>query len=358
MISKSVQKEIEIIYIYKFFAAFLIILIHLDLFVHIKISSYINFFAVHFFFVLSGFLYGLKNKNNYSFKSDSEFLKRKLFKLYPLHLLILIIYLILELMKYLLPLIIDISPNYMPFNKNNFDSFLSNIFLMNAFIGNPLSYNGPSWFLSALIYSFIIFLFFKNILKNLIFLFIPLFIFFYIEKYSETYFYTYGFYTILNSLFGLTIGFLLSCLIHLKICKTLNLKIISIITISISLIYNFNINAFITFMFSFILLVSTKYKLKKNFFKFFIIRKLVYLGKISFSIYMLHSLIFWIITQFLNLILKVSVINVNGIYKIDLNIYLSMLVLILSIQIIFYLSNCTYKLIEINLSNYLVNKFK
>ena len=113
--------------------------------------------AVVGFFVLSGYVLTFNYFDKIKNKIDLiNFLKKRFFRLYPLHLFFLLIFLILEFVKYYLNISFNFQSNSMIFKENNLISFFSNLFLLNTF-NNYLSFNLPSWAVSAEFISSIIF---------------------------------------------------------------------------------------------------------------------------------------------------------------------------------------------------------
>lgn len=111
---------------------------------------------VDFFFVLSGFVicYSYREINKYS--DLKSFLKKRIYRLYPLHLIMLMAFLIIECSKILLR-------NYVHINSspdNSISTFFTSLLLLNSvkFPGvTNLSWNYVSWSISAEWISYIIF---------------------------------------------------------------------------------------------------------------------------------------------------------------------------------------------------------
>jgi len=117
---------------------------------------------VDFFFVLSGFVIAL----SYARKINSaqtvwDFQKKRFWRLYPLHLVILLVYLLVECAIYwvsLHPEILQLASNPQPFKVNNLGTFFSNLFLVQAMnLHKGLSFNGPSWSISVEFYTYLLF---------------------------------------------------------------------------------------------------------------------------------------------------------------------------------------------------------
>ena len=105
---------------------------------------------VEFFFLLSGFVlaHGYAFRENLSF---GPFLSARFFRLYPLHLFMLLVFVLLELGKWGALEFFGISFNNMAFtNDYALESILPNLLLVHAWtpFTNPLSFNTPSWSIS------------------------------------------------------------------------------------------------------------------------------------------------------------------------------------------------------------------
>lgn len=113
---------------------------------------------VEFFFVLSGFVmsYGYMTKKNLSFKN---FFIKRTFRIYPLHIFMFSIFIALELVLfYLYQNGLNIKGE--PFSgKNGLSEIIPNLFLLQSWTTytNKLSFNGPSWSISVEYYMYLIF---------------------------------------------------------------------------------------------------------------------------------------------------------------------------------------------------------
>lgn len=113
---------------------------------------------VDFFFVLSGFVITYSYQLMSTRQQLGKFFKKRFFRLYPLHILILLIFVAIELSKHF-------ASGYVHVNKidnvsNNFTTFLTNIFLVNS-VKMPgvhdVSWNVASWSISAEMISYLVF---------------------------------------------------------------------------------------------------------------------------------------------------------------------------------------------------------
>ena len=113
---------------------------------------------VEFFFVLSGFVlaHGYAYRENLAF---GPYLSARLFRLYPLHLFMLIVFICLELGKWVATQYLGISFNNGAFtNDYDLDGLLPNLLLLHAWTPytNPLSFNTPSWSISIEFYMYLL----------------------------------------------------------------------------------------------------------------------------------------------------------------------------------------------------------
>lgn len=122
--------------------------------------------TLSFFIILSGFLLGMSNINkddNLSVNGAIQFVKKHIKKFYPLHILMLILCVLLDLLTFYVKH--DYSKSLTLISK-----FLVDGILVQAFIPKDdwyFSLNGVSWYLSATAFFYIIFIpvFYK--LKNM-----------------------------------------------------------------------------------------------------------------------------------------------------------------------------------------------
>tara|TARA_B000000441_G_C21503870_1_gene211026 strand:- start:7 stop:531 length:525 start_codon:yes stop_codon:yes gene_type:complete len=123
--------------------------------------------AVDFFFVLSGFVIALNYQHLLiKFYEIKNFIKKRFFRLYPLHIILLIIYLAIEILKYFLDYYAGIKSNEPPFSVSNLYTFFTNLFLIQGIIDNQLSYNEVSWSVSFEFYTYIIFALIIFLIRN------------------------------------------------------------------------------------------------------------------------------------------------------------------------------------------------
>lgn len=244
--------------------------------------------SVRFFFILSGFIltHRYADKiltNKFSYKS---YMIRRISKIYPLHLVLtaLGIYLGRSELVY--------SSKYIPLHLILFQSWVPDYY-------SYLSFSGVSWFLSAILFCYMVFpilarhLIFKSkpILYNLIFIIIAIRLFasFIIpEKYLAGYLYISPFFRSFDFIFGVILYFL-----HKKGINKNFYTLLSFLSIGIYLYYH-GIETYhlIWIPLGGIILLFIHYDKEENrFFKLIGSNLFIILGKISFSFFMLHGII-------------------------------------------------------------------
>lgn len=143
----------------RFFSAFYVILYHVRIYSNVEmywLNSFIEsgYLAVDFFFILSGFIlsytYFPKIRNNkFSFK---KFVIRRIARIYPVHIFMLICSLLLLVLSEKIRLV-GYSDSLVGYKL-----LFENIFLIHAWgQGESLSYNQPSWSISVEFFAYLLF---------------------------------------------------------------------------------------------------------------------------------------------------------------------------------------------------------
>lgn len=198
----------------------LVVLFHLSAFSATPVINnefvYNSDLFVDFFFVLSGFVIAYSYQHLKTGPELKRFFKKRFFRLYPLHFIILILFVLIELSKHS-------ASGYVHVNKvenasNNIYTFFTNLFLLNSvkFPGiNDVSWNIASWSISAEMIAYVVFgftiLFINrynlNRLKTIIYLIIALLagvtIYIFTGSFKLTWAFDYGF---LRGIVGFSLG--------------------------------------------------------------------------------------------------------------------------------------------------------
>ena len=308
--------------------------------------------AVQFFFILSGFIFFMFYRERIlegviNFKN---FIILRLTRLYPLHLLTLILVLIIQFFYN------QSYSEYFIYKNNNLENFIAHFLLIQEWglIGETASYNGPSWSISVEFFLYIIFFlisifFIKNIFQSLITIIISLLIYFFLQP-------------VLNNLIlGLLLfyigGFTFFFYIYLKKFYKKKIFILVLIIIDIIVFGRFLNESFLNFQNSIEFLIGNKLFILLFFIKFPLIiinlsilqlykknlgKNIKLLGDISYTIYLVH---FPIQLLFALVIKKMLIIDFN-----------SPFFFLIYISTVFLASILIYKFFELPLKDYLRGK--
>lgn len=332
----------------------LVIVLH-----HLKIETFIQnskiilngALVVDFFFVLSGFVISLNYISKINSKQDLfNFQKKRFLRLYPLHLLTLFIFIIIEIIKVIIDKYTSLELTYAPFDGfNNYYSLVANFFLIHGWYG--WSFNLPSWSISTEFYTYLIFglliLFVNKRLFSFIFLIMLSLIIFILNNSGLNFLDNFIYPT--RCIYSFFIG-VITYLIFNKFRKySSSLISLLFIIVSISFIYFSDYfvlnNKYIIAPILFGVTIFFITNLNKNLFLYKILSNkfTVYLGSISYGIYMIHFGMVWFFRQFSRFVLDVDQNNENFLL---FNAYVGELLTLLFIIILIFISHLSLKYFE------------
>ena len=126
-----------------------------------------SWLMVDFFFVLSGFVISLNYRHKiYSAKSFYQFQYKRWLRLFPLHLVMLFCFLAIESARFIAHKKLNLDSSNPPFATNHFSSFISNLLLLQNWTNPVMTWNMPSWSISAEFYTYALFGFLVLTLKK------------------------------------------------------------------------------------------------------------------------------------------------------------------------------------------------
>ena len=306
-----------------------------------------NFFRngylfVDLFFILSGFviIYNYYDKILFDKISIFEFMKKRFFRLWPLHVVLLVIFFFLEVVKLIIYNKYNISGNNIPFTDNNIFSFISNLLFTQSFnLHDDATFNGPSWSIAVEFYTYLFFIISLIFFKTKSFLFKYFSFFVVLISFSFLYFkighlsvsHDFGFVRCLLGFFTGTLLFFIynfaekHKFFEISISVSIWTLLESILLVSIIwfLGYKSEVNKldFIAYFMNFIVLFLFMFS-KGLVSKVIGAKSFVFLGKISFSIYMVHYLFSLVIKNFMKIYFKADFVidNWGGYLEIDRSI--------------------------------------
>lgn len=273
-----------------------------------------GYLMVELFFVLSGFvIYNAYANKITSTKDLFRFQFLRFGRLYPVHFIFLIAFILIEIAKYLAQSKLGITPNTQPFRVNNLTAIFQQIFLIQA-IGpthNITTFNGPAWSISVEFYTYLIFgasILLAAKKKDILFSLIALTSVILLG--SQT---TFGFDSLLRCLAGFFIGCLTALVVErLKV----NLPNYASLIVFAAIIFFLQLKTTkqydLTIYFLTAALIASVVLSKSGYLNNVLnLKVLTWLGSISYAVYMSHAAILWVLNQVLRVILKKPEILIN-----------------------------------------------
>jgi len=254
--------------------------------------------AVQFFFVLSGFIFFMFYRKKIFEKTINfkNFFILRISRLYPLHLLTLIIVLILQQIFY------SNFSEYFIYKQNDLSRFISHLFLFQEWglVEGTSSFNAPSWSISVEIFLYITFFvvsifFIKNLFQSFITVILTTVIYIFLQPSLGT--------LILGLLLFYVGGFTFFLYVFIKNFEKKNYLIFLIILVNIIVFGKFLSQFFLTQQNSIDYLIGNKLNLLLYYIKFPLIiinlsliqlfkndigKNIQVFGDISYTIYLVH----------------------------------------------------------------------
>jgi peptidoglycan/LPS O-acetylase OafA/YrhL len=319
---------------------------------------------VDFFFVLSGFVichsYGDRLADLRDF---GRFLWLRLGRLYPLHFAFLMVFVLIESAKYLAQVHYGIIADKPAFTVNGAGAFLANVFLVHALkFSAPLTFNYPSWSISVEVYAYVLFGVLRMISgRGVRFVLVSSLI----VMASAAVLWIGGQLSLADSgngwaFFRCCGGFFLGVLTYFLYRYTLArpspdrqkffeawlAPVVLCVTVAF---LSFELKAAWSFLLPLLgaaLIYTTVAYPNRALSAFLTDKPLRWLGKVSYSIYMVHAAIVWTFTQCLTVILKIPHVMIAGESHVATSPLLGLFALAIYIPMVLLLSHFTFKWIE------------
>jgi peptidoglycan/LPS O-acetylase OafA/YrhL len=318
---------------------------------------------VDFFFVLSGFvIFHTYGDRIYSAASVARFLWLRIGRLYPLHIFMLSVFLFIELSKYATDLLFKLKANNPAFIENDLGSFFVNLLLLQSWgISGYHTWNFASWSISVEFYLYVIvailILAFSNA-RGLFGLFISPAIAtvaaYLLTREGNSH---SQYVDVLRGFTGFFIGVFIyeirRKLLELPVVSNLNRHILNMLAISavLAILALLNRDGFVPYVWAYpffailvlcISILPDEYGIN-NVLK---AKPLLWLGQISYSIYMIHHALLWVFKQFARLALHAPEISVHGQRMFSLPFWTAHLLLVIAVSSTLGCAYLTYRYIE------------
>lgn len=314
-----------------------------------------GFLMVPFFFVLSGFVlmysYGKKITSKYELRT---FILLRLGRLYPVHFTFLLLFLLVEIAKYVAAVKFGLnSPNSTPFAENSIGAFFEHLVLIQSlgFTNHATAFNGPAWSISTEFYTYILFsvailwLQLRNFIVlalGIVSVSLLLLIFFNKEIGDFVW------------ILGCFAGFFSGCMVYTiyNINRERRLATGWSIAILITLAAFLSVKERSPGLDSLMLLLSALLILSltlspRSFINNFLDRPVLrWFGAISYSLYMTHLFVIWCANQIFRVLFKVPNTFIDGQYHPQLTVKLALFAYPLTIFFTIFLSWLVFRWIE------------
>ena len=339
-------------------AAILVILYHsmfsTAAFSYFRLNSYL---FVDFFFILSGFIisYAYMQKLGHKEVSAKTFFLKRFFRLYPMHLFMLSIWVIYIVAKHWA--FTQHIGGKDPFDSHTLTSFVEHLFLVQTFgTGNIMTWNVPSWSVSVEFFAYGLFFLYvtlfrmlsplyKGFIAFLLIIFFQGLLYFYPEQ-------IHNFTFLINGLSAFLMGVILFFLYQKTVSFTFPVWLSTFIEIALLFSIFYTLNQPLTLSFG-VFGIQLLFAITIYFFaiqekgmisKLLHHKALQYLGLLSYSIYLIHAIVVEITGHIFEYVLKVPTAFQNA-HKILIIPYGDIVNLLLIVTVII-LAHFTYKYIE------------
>lgn len=307
---------------------------------------------VELFFVLSG----LVIFNAYAHKLETpkdvfNFQLLRLGRLYPVHILFLFLYLLREIFKLMFEGPIGVQDiRVSAFGENTLQAFFEHIFLLQAVLptGNAYTFNIPAWSISVEFYTYFLFalvVLYCGQKKIWIFGLLALLSLIILSTHQA-----FGFEWFVRCIAGFFLGCLLANAlkkIKLRVSRYASLTALASLFLFLHFKptdqWNVLIYFFSMFLIATLILAPNGYL--NNVLK---LRPLIWLGEMSFSIYMSHYFVLFLVTNYFKRILKYpDVLNVTGVWVPSFSTFTSVCALILFLLITILVAEFVHIFLEV-----------
>jgi len=309
-----------------------------------------GYLLVDLFFVLSGFvIYNAYAGKLETFKQLVRFQFLRFGRLYPVHLLFLLVFVLIELSKYVAQSRYAVAmPNTAPFRESNGVAFIEQVFLVQAIgpTGNALTFNTAAWSISVEFYTYLVFgltVLLAPRLKHVLFtLLVAGSVLLLVNRT------TFGSTDLVRCIAGFFTGCLtalaaqrwkIRC--HPAVAVLAFLGLIVFLSLRVPPSWNS-----VTYLLTSVLVLALATTPRGGLNSLLELKVLTWLGTISYSIYMSHPAVIWAFNQVLRIVLKRPVLLLEDRMTPQLPLAAAAVSYVLLVAAVLLLSHFTYAWVE------------
>ncbi len=311
---------------------------------------------VDFFFVLSGFVISHAYSGTFdSWQAIAKFMWLRLARLYPLHVTMLCVFLGIELAKYAAEVQFGLTANKKAFSSNTISSFASNVFLVQSLgLHDRPTFNLPAWSISTEFYTYLLFSVVSCIFKTRWAMLSAAIIIAAASFSLESQEFERIFLRCVTGFFVGTVAYQIYGAINGRLLPTQSRTmseapvLLSLAATLLLLSHQSTSGMRVALLVAFAcLIISIAFNTNSLFSRLLTATPFVYLGQLSYSIYMTHSAVIWVLSQILRVAMGVpQVSDEHGDPLLTPAPLIGISFLAMTILFVVSLSHYTYKLIE------------
>lgn len=310
-----------------------------------------GYLMVELFFVISGFvIYKAYSEKLYTITELIKFQFLRMGRLYPVHLLFLLLFLLIEIGKYIAVSKFGMGDiRAVPFRENSLNALVEQVFLLQAILpnGNAITYNPPAWSISVEFYTYLVFgsvILLSKKYKVQVISILCLFSMILLSMRS-----TFGTDYLLRCFAGFFLGCLISHFIktiRFEFPKYSSLLVLFLLMAFLQLKTTNNLDPLIFFITA--ALVISLVSSPAGWLNKLILNKVfVWLGEISYSVYMSHAFIIWLISNILKrLIGRQEIQGADGIWVVPLSYLETAVAIFFVCSVVLFTSQIVYTYLE------------
>ncbi len=335
------------------FAALSVCLLHFHVNSFLRQNAFIDNaeLMVDFFFVLSGFVIALNYSDKIKVFSDLfVFQTRRFWRLYPLHFFTLLIFLGIEVFKYVVEINVGSLSRFPAFSNNDVSAFLHNLFLTHGLFLSRVTFNLPSWSISTEFYTYLIFAvtMLSSRFRFYFCLLISLSAFLILSLYDPLFqFREMRFLRCIYCFFLGVLAFWVVQGVKFNVPNYLPAFFLFLSILAVCVLGNTSVHALIPFVFALTIMCFSLSDGQDVTSRVLSMKWPVHLGTISYSIYMVHETVLFVFTQILRFGFHVPIyINSRNEATIGVEQTTASLLIIFAIIVIISVSHITYLFVE------------